>query len=254
MSIFNKFSGYTLSEILITITLIGFLAALTLSTVGSSVQQRTRLAQFRTAYSKMTSAFKGITIDKARVYSCYLTPTADDIKEFGLSIDGLPSGSSTSGCADLERDFVRAMGAIRFCENNPISEGCIPQNYPVAQTCFNSEYSQSRAYVLDNSMIIITNKKSDGLKLFALDANGRKGPNKWGQDLFPFSMKISETKKVNNTVYVKATEILTPEDSCYYGVNTSIPLKDRANRTTGEMLKESAGISLKRLEANGGKL
>ena len=41
-----KKSGFTLSEVMITLTLIGALATLTLSTIGASVQQRARLAEF----------------------------------------------------------------------------------------------------------------------------------------------------------------------------------------------------------------
>jgi prepilin-type N-terminal cleavage/methylation domain-containing protein len=45
----NKSFGFTLSEIMIALALIGAVAAMTIPTVGSSVQQRARLAEFRTA-------------------------------------------------------------------------------------------------------------------------------------------------------------------------------------------------------------
>ena len=54
----NKKSAFTLSEIMVTLTLIGFIATMTLSTIGTSIQQRARLAEFKTAYSKMESATK----------------------------------------------------------------------------------------------------------------------------------------------------------------------------------------------------
>lgn len=254
MSIFNKNSGYTLAEIMVTLALVGFLATVTLSTVGSSIQQRTRLAQFRTAHARMTAAFKNVSVDKARIYNCYLAPTTNEIREYGLHIEGTATPSNNSGCGDMVSSFVRAMGATRFCENNPYGEGCIPNNYPTAKSgCF-TNYLTSTAYVLDNSMIILLNKKETGLKLFAVDVNGRKGPNKWGLDIFPFSVKATETKEINNTVFVKALGILSPPDSCDYGVDTAKSTEDRADRTTEEMMKESAGISLKRIERNGGKL
>lgn len=236
MSIFNKKFGFTLSEVLITITLIGFLATLTLSTVGASVQQRTRLAEFRTLHSKMSTAFKNITSDTGKVYSCYLAPTTDEITDFGLTINGNAGNSNNAGCKTLEDAFVRAMGTVRFCENNPITEGCIPANYPTASSgCFTS-YNNSKAYVFDNSMILITDNKNNGLKLFAVDVNGRKGPNKWGQDIFPFSMKYTETKTVNGVVFVKTIDILPPnEASCTYAT-------DDSRKTTSQMMKDSAGV------------
>ena len=48
----NKSFGFTLSEIMIALALIGAVAAMTIPTVGSSVQQRARLAEFRTSISK----------------------------------------------------------------------------------------------------------------------------------------------------------------------------------------------------------
>lgn len=235
MSIFDKKFGYTLSEVLITLALIGFLATLTLSTVGSSIQQRTRLAEFRTAYSKMSTALKNVTVDTAKIYACFVKPTNAEVNEFGLTINGNASDTSTAGCDDLEHAFVRAMGATRFCLNNAISEGCVPANYPIADGCF-EDYTKSRAYVFDNSMILITDKKANGMKLFAMDINGRKGPNKWGQDIFPFSIKYTETKTVQGRVFVKAVGILPPnETSCTY-------VNDDSGKTTSRMMKDSAGI------------
>lgn len=237
MNLFNRKSGYTLTEVMLTITLIGFLSTLTLSTVGSSIQQRKRLAEFRTAYAKLSTALKSVTSDTAKVHSCYLPPTAAEVTNLGLRIDGNTAAASF-GCQDLERSFVRAMGAVRFCENNPLTEGCLPTNYPKAASgCFQN-YSGSKAYVLDNSMIVFTDTKNNSLRLFAIDTNGRQGPNKWGQDIFPFSVKYTETKTVNGKVFVKAIDILPPNESgCTYATS-------KAARTTTRLMKESAGIKV----------
>ena len=245
MNMLDKKSGYTLSEILISITLIGFLATMTLSTVGASVQQRTRLAQFRAAYSKMSTSLKNITIEKARIYNCYYAPTESDKKDFGLNIEiHAGANSNSAGCADLEHSFARSMGAVRFCENNAITEGCLPSNYPKALSgCF-QDYANSKAYVFDNSMILFTNSKSDSMRLFALDVNGRKGPNKWGQDIFPFSIKYSETKNVQGKAFVKAIDIFPPDESSCKAIDSSVERKKRAGRLTSEMMKESAGVRL----------
>lgn len=191
----NKRFAFTLSEVMVTLTLIGALGALTLSTVGSAIQQRARLAEFRTAYAKMESALQDIQTEKGRVYHCYDSMTNQEISEkFGLGATDIGlSSSANSECRQLTNDFVRAMGATRFCENtNPISGGCIPENYPKQTGSSFSSYGDSSAgYVLDNSMILLVDNKNDGLKLFAVDINGRKAPNKWGQDIFPFSVKLT---------------------------------------------------------------
>ena len=66
----NKSFGFTLSEIMIALALIGAVAAMTIPTVGSSVQQRARLAEFRTAHSKAELALKSIIFEDARIPQC----------------------------------------------------------------------------------------------------------------------------------------------------------------------------------------
>lgn len=242
MKFFYKKSAYTLSEVLLTIALIGALATMTMSTLGSSVQQRARLAEFRTAYAKMSTTLKNLSSEEGRVYSCYAVPDQADIDNYGLKIaDG--TGGQAGECGFLMDAFVRAMGATRFCKDNPVTDGCIPANYPTAEsgcfTAFNGE-----AYVFDNSMILF----SDGslsLRRFAIDVNGRKGPNKWGQDIFPFSIKATETVKVAGVgmVVAKDVGILPPSGdntSCkYLKTNKDGTQQFRASKTTTEMILES---------------
>lgn len=232
MRLNNKKFGFTLSEVMVTLSLIGVLATLTLSTVGSSVQQRARLAEFRTAFAKMEAAMKNITIDEGKVYSCYKIPDNATEDDFGLSINGSPSEKNTE-CKAFMDAFVKAMGATRKCENNAVTEGCLPGNYPPAPGG-NFNVTNSKAYVLDNSMVII----SDGtnyMRLFAIDVNGRKGPNKWGQDIFAFSTRVSESVLIGNRTFVKSVSLFPPDNPENY-------LGGDASKTTEQMMKESAGI------------
>lgn len=234
MKIFNKRTAFTLSEVMITISLIGFIATMTLSTLGSSIQQRARLAEFRTAYAKMDAALRSISIDEGKIYACYLCPTQDDKTTYGLTMNGCTA--QTSQCKVLTDAFVRAMGATRFCENNPITEGCIPNNYPKPPGggCFQS-YTNGRAYVLDNSMMIITDG-GNFLRQFAVDVNGRKGPNKWGQDIFTFAVKATGSKTVLGRVFITDLSILPPE-TCLPGKSNDA--KKTATKSSDQMLMES---------------
>lgn len=230
----NKRFAFTLSEVMLTIALIGFIATMTLSTIGASIQQRARLAEFRSAYSRMEAALKTISVDEGKIYSCYECPTGDDKTTFGLTLDGGCTAQS-SQCRDLNNLFVRAMGATRFCENNPITEGCLPENYPKATGCFNNFGAGTHAYVLDNSMILLDDN-GKYLRLFAVDVNGRKGPNKWGQDIFTFSVKATESKTVLGKKYVTNVSILPPSN-CLPG--KSADTKKGATRSSDQLLKES---------------
>lgn len=255
----NKHFAFTLSEVMVTLTLIGALGALTLSTVGSAIQQRARLAEFRTAYAKMETALQDIQAEKGRVYRCYASMTAQERRErTGSNQIFLEQNSSAnSECGQLTNDFVRAMGATRFCENtNPISGGCIPENYPKQTGSSFSNYGDNSAgYVLDNSMILLVNNKNEGLKLFAVDINGRKAPNKWGQDIFPFSVKLTGISR-------SYTEVVTPPVQTSGGLVPASMIKvvpiptvvnilpgactncnDGAGKDTATMMKESGNYN-----------
>lgn len=259
----NKRFAFTLSEVMVTLTLIGALGALTLSTVGSAIQQRARLAEFRTAYAKMETALQDIQAENGRVYNCYERMTAEELRErTGSNAIQLGIMSpANSECRQLTNDFVRAMGATRFCENtNPILGGCIPENYPRQTGSSFSAYGDSSAgYVLDNSMILLVNNKNDGLKLFAVDINGRKVPNKWGQDIFPFSVKLTGISRSEVEVITppmppvqSGMQIQLPHPILRYTpVPTSVNIlpgpctncNDGAGKDTATMMKESGNYS-----------
>lgn len=225
----NKSFGFTLSEIMIALTLIGAVAAMTIPTVGSSVQQRARLAEFRTAHSKAELALKSIIFEDARIPQCYNSQHTND--SFGLSaaLGGASISAKGTGCPALTRDFTRAMGSVRSCTTNPKREGCIPNNYPDGGNCFS--VTGTEAYVLDNGMILFISKGTTGMKLFAIDVNGRKGPNKWGQDIFTFGVYPSAATRSGNNVYVSDLKVL-PHQSCLPRSNTSA-------KDSKQMLEES---------------
>ena len=141
-----------------------------------------------------------------------------------------------SQCKKLQDAFVRAMGATRFCEKDPIADGCLPENYPKApgNKCFNN-LSSGQAFVLDNSMIILTDNSNNSLRLFAVDVNGRKGPNKWGQDIFTFSVKANESTVIRGKDYITSMGIYPPSDC--------LPKDAGATKDSAEMLKEATNYT-----------
>jgi hypothetical protein len=77
-----------------------------------------------------------------------------------------------------------------------------------------------------------------GIRLFAIDINGRSAPNKWGQDLFPFMIKVTETKTIGDKIFPVALSILAPPTN-----NQNMqPAVSKAGKTTEQMLKDSANL------------
>ena len=229
MKILNKKSGFTLSEAMITMSIIGVVATLTISTLGASVQQRARLAEFRAAYAKMETVLRNIILDEGKIYACYSCPTSTDEDDFGLSMKGSCTAKSDQ-CEAFIDMFVRQMGVTRFCKSNARSEGCIPEQdtkYPSAPNggCFSNF---GKGYVLDYGMVLL--RDSDPT-ILAIDTNGRKGPNKWGQDIFTLQIKAKESTKVKSGAsYIKDVGFLPPS-SC-------LPKSGDSSKTSDVLLKD----------------
>lgn len=236
MNLNLKKSGYTLSEVLVTISLIGVLATLTLATIGSSVQQRARLAEFRTAYSYLDNSLKAVNNDAGRIYNCHLVPSNAYQTEFGLRIEGNASMQNTE-CNFVIKEIAKGMGLMRTCERNPVSEGCLPANYPTNGNTYWYNYNSNnhfKTYVLDNSMIIIQPTQTG---IIAIDVNGRKGPNKWGHDIFPLELNITESKLTNGRTTITDTGFLPPT-----GDGGDVQNPGQVGRTTAQMMRESTGL------------
>jgi type II secretory pathway pseudopilin PulG len=229
-----KKNAFTVSEVMITLGLIGVLASLTISTIGSSVQQKARTAEFRTAFSKLNTSLKSITHDKGNVYACYDANLSSDYKEkYGLTVaSGLQSNSD--GCSDLMNELIHSLGFTRICQDNPISEGCIPSTYK--QNGENpKDFKTVDAYVLENSMIMFF-MTSQPSAFFAIDVNGVKGPNRWGLDIFPLEFVVKDSVLLDKTFFVKEVEILPPAQEAY-----EVQHVTKSIRTSAKMLEESVG-------------
>ncbi len=236
MNLNFKKSGYTLAEVLVTISLIGVLATLTLATIGSSVQQRARLAEFRTAYSYLDNALKSVNNDAGRIYNCHLVPSNAYRTEFGLRIEGTVAMQNTE-CNVLIKEIAKGMGLMRTCEHNPVTEGCLPANYPSNGNAYWYSYNSNgrfKTYVLDNSMIII---QPNNTGIIAIDVNGRKGPNKWGHDIFPLELNITESKLTNGRTTIVDMGFLPPT-----GAGGEVQNPGHTTKTTAQMMRESTGV------------
>lgn len=229
----DKKFGFTLSELLLTISMIGVIATLTISTIGSSVQQKARLSEFRATYARLDTALNNIINDEGLVYFCYYLPNNDDKALFGLT-KVTATESENKDCSTLENAFSKSLGRVRTCDSTPQTKGCLPNNYPADTAYFKKNSSNTRAYVMDNGMILWVS--TQGIRTFAVDINGRSAPNKWGQDIFPFMIKVTETKTIGNNIIPVSVAILPPPPS-----NADFqPPVTSTGKTTRQLMLDSA--------------
>lgn len=215
--------GFTLAEVLITLGIIGIIAAITLPSLIGHYKQKVLQEQFKTAYSLLQQAYLKIQADWGYTPNCYYwdknpygaskcterNDRGNCIKYTLINGDKLPQNynGNMEECRMFYKALEKTLQVINKCENKAYEKGCIPKyegvdtvllaNNPdmseynvMAQTSSSMNFRQDKilnalpAYVFKNGMIMIP--YSAHTPLFLLDINGKKGPNKWGHDLFPF--------------------------------------------------------------------
>ena len=175
--------GFTLSEVLITLVIIGIVAALTIPTAINKYKDEEMKSQFKNAYSTIKQA-----IYKTEMY---------DFQGYAPCYYGTGIGANVSGCGSFFNALSKNLSTQKVCNSNALSGGCIPEykTYAVdsGHEGFSQNYVENRnpAYVLSNGQILLPyfySPPNGAMPLIMFDINGHKGPNAYGKDLFPFAL------------------------------------------------------------------
>lgn len=155
-----------------------------------------------------------------KVYSVLNTAYQKTLYDYGISNYTYKPGDESVA---FTKSFLANLNVVESYENVPlISNGVIPQYEPLSTVLNNmSDYTRNAiitgnnldptktdpaafmlaafngydnpstwkyAYYLNDGTLIIIYPYNNGISIanFLVDLNGRKGPNKWGQDLHPF--------------------------------------------------------------------
>ena len=188
---FNKTkSAFTLAEVLITLVIIGIVAALTIPTAINKYKDQELKSQFKKAYSVITQAIHKTEMNDffAGYVKCYYPTNFTE--------------TAMGDCLDFFRLFFKNFSVTKFCSGNSLNDGCIPvyQQYTIGSSCSGFSYGQIAnrdAYVLsDGQIFIIMSMPSYAFPIFMVDTNGHKGPNVFGKDLFVFFIRKSATSSL----------------------------------------------------------
>ena len=179
-------AAFTLAEVLITLGIIGVVAALTIPSLIAKYQEQQLKAQFKKTYSTMAQALQFVVLDNGGDVACYRGN--DDVTGGGVG---------TTECIALYKKLAEKMKYVKYCPSRSYDNGCIPEYKSYhSGACYG--YSESDmnnfafTYVLaDGSLLISYGQGREAI--FAVDINGKKGPNERGKDLFSFSILRSES-------------------------------------------------------------
>ena len=211
----KKRNAFTLAEVLITLGIIGIVAAMTLPSLIKNYQQSVINQQFKRVYSQLSNALVMVE------------------PKLGYKLACNENGSSlwSQECYKL-RDvlFKEILPVIKTCEGNALRDGCLPkESYKGNDTLYieknpdaseedkndNLEYintncryftkssieTQNYIYVMNDGTIYILYGTLP--TILTVDVNGTKKPNKWGYDMFTFVLR-SDIKKPLYVPYDKS--------------------------------------------------
>ena len=200
-----------MAEVLITLGIIGVVATMTIPTLIANYQQKTLNTQFKKVYALINQELLNVQAQYDYVPKCY----------YGMETE--PDKFIYSDCASVTEKFFSSLKVTKKCVGNAYADGCIPEyegmdtvataNNPDAEVpdgyedygeyiskgCINFRknaiLTSRTVYVLADGTIIIPYDSCTisglcaGIRLIAVDVNGKKGPNKWGHDLFSFLIR-----------------------------------------------------------------
>ena len=194
-------AAFTLAEVLITLGIIGIIAAMTLPSLINKAEKMILKNQFKKAYSTLTQALLKSEVDIGFTPQCYY-PINDASSASGLT----GKRYSNQDCDVFREILLKNLNVSQTCKGNAYPKGCIPKYKGFEDIAMEKNPDLSKeealeqvkgqpgfqqqtilyegnAYVLSDGVIIIAYLFP---MIFAVDVNGNKGPNKWGYDLFSF--------------------------------------------------------------------
>ena len=197
--------GFTLSEVLITLVIIGILAVITIPTLLQNIWNSQQKSQFKKAYTTMYNAFIAVKADLGYVPDCYYDYSG---------------GAHTSECLTIFSPTLKNhLNIIKTCVNNSLANGCIPnfvglekvyqeQNSALSDSdaltmagpYYNTSFLQTGVptIVLGDGIYIMSVSNWNSSGDYIIDINGQKPPNKWGYDIFQMQMR-SDGDKITMT-------------------------------------------------------
>ena len=168
---FKNFSGFTLAEVLITLGIIGVVAALTIPGLILNHQKKVTVTQLKKAYSEISQAVKLSQIQNGDISGWDFTLSGTDfyntyLKDYFIKNKELPN-------SEFKKEYI----VTNMNDNECSSEVWCTQN--------DSYYVYlSNGYIMG----IMSHPGQTKYKSITVDINGFKRPNKLGKDFFVFSI------------------------------------------------------------------
>lgn len=199
MKYWNDRKGFTLTEILLAIAIVGLIAALVLPAAITNFQNKSLDIGFEREIKTIEGAIRNLVVseNKKDFYSTIMYIDADS-----------NNYDETSG-----KFIKKYLKVSRYCGNN--NGDCFADKYydynELKKVEYIPAYKGACASLKNGASICITPQiGADKYISGIIDLNGKKGPNILNRDLRPFSINLNILK---NDLEKDSVEVLSPEES-----------------------------------------
>lgn len=208
-----RLNGFTLAEVLITLGIIGIVAAMTLPAI---IHKKTT--------KELEAAFKKAT---ANLYN-----------SFNLVIaDGYPVYDGTNGDSDFDSEFsrqiykkykkLRKITRSKNLEYWKVAKNFTKNNTMGVPQC--SQYMSSAGAFIAPDGSVISVVQNCGAAWFTIDTNGiKKGPNALGHDIFIFMAK----RDTDKLIPANSESEVACDDEGECGYNNTAETKNKCSNTS----------------------
>ena len=168
-------SAFTLAEVLITLGIIGVVAAMTIPSIINSTQKKELVAQYKKVYSSISQAYLMMQNDNGGTIEGLCSSENDYIELFSKYMNNVKTCKTTE--EDLNSCFTRTM-------KTP-SGGSLSSD--IGSSLITADGAQLLFYHISSSCTGTTElKKPIGCARIRVDVNGEKKPNTISYDIFDF--------------------------------------------------------------------
>ena len=176
--VYHKKFAFTLAEVLITLGIIGVVAAITIPNLVSKYQMKVFETAFKKQYSVLQNAIN-YTVLVNGISACYFYYPQGSISYTNKN-DDCPA-LKESLVSSLNLTPIETPSTYKYATKNEVLAN---GGKTVNSHCNYDAFVYNSNYLTKDGVIVTFNLKSSGSPLMILDINGLKGPNKWGYDVF----------------------------------------------------------------------
>lgn len=162
-------NGFTLAEVLITLGIIGIVAAITIPALMKSTQDAEFKAAWKKTYSQASQAYAMAVNENGGGFGAYGDPT--------------PNGNAKFSALQSQLKVIKTCNGNTF-GNCWTTNGVTPDSSVGASQFKLSKQNTLQGFTTNDGRFWIL--FSNWYSLVAVDTNGNKGPNQWGKDALLF--------------------------------------------------------------------